>query len=117
MAADTQNRVQESGVAGSRQRDSIETKPFYMTSEFMATALMTVALFVASIVVADVDSRLAWILGVSLVGAYVLSRGIAKAGSRSTSYDPREHKLDNDEHTFNGDKPLTREQHKDRSFA
>jgi hypothetical protein len=110
VAADTRNRVQENGVAGSRRRDPIETKPFYMTSEFMSMALMTVALFAASIVVADVDSRLAWILGVSLVSAYVLSRGIAKAGTRSTSYDPREH-------LFNGDEPLTRERHEDRSFA
>ena len=110
MAADTRNRVRESGVAGSRRPDPIETKPFYMTSEFMVTALMTVALFVASVVVEDVDSRLAWILGVSLVGAYVLSRGIAKAGTRSTSYDPREH-------LFNSDEPLTRERHEDRSFA
>jgi hypothetical protein len=102
--------VRESGVAGSRRRDSSETKPFYMTSEFLSTALMTVALFVASMVVADIDSRLAWILGVSLVGAYVLSRGIAKAGTRSTSYDPREH-------MFNSDEPLTRERHEDRSFA
>jgi len=109
MAADTRNRVRESGVAGPRRRDLVETRPFYMTSEFMATALMTVALFIASIVVEDVDSRLAWILGVGLVGAYVVSRGIAKAGTRSTSYDPREQMF--------SDEPLTRERNEDRSFA
>lgn len=89
---------------GTGRRDPIETKPFYMTSEFMVTALMTVSLFIASLVVDDVDSRLAWILGVSLVGAYVLSRGIAKAGTRSTSSDPREDLLHRD-----ADAPLTAE--------
>ena len=110
MAADTRNSVRGSGVGVSRRRDSIETKPFYMTSEFLSTALMTVALFISSMVVEDIDSRLAWILGVSLVGAYVLSRGIAKAGTRSTSYDPREDMFDRDE-------PLSRERHGDRSVA
>ena len=74
-------------------RSSTETKPFFLTSEFMVLVLMTVSLFIASAVVADVDSKLAWILGSSLVGAYILSRGIAKAGSRSRSVDPREDML------------------------
>jgi hypothetical protein len=78
------------------RRAGIETKPFYLTSEFLVTVLMTVSLFIASMVVDDLDSRLAWILGVSLVGAYVLSRGIAKAGTRSMSYDPREVMFDHD---------------------
>jgi len=63
-----------------RGRAPIETKPFFMTSEFLLLVLMTVSLFIASAVVDDVDSRLAWILGVSLVGAYIISRGSAKAG-------------------------------------
>ena len=84
----------------------VETKPFYMTSEFMALAAMTVALFIASLTLDDVDSRLAWVLGVSLVGAYILSRGIAKAGSRSTSYDPRE---EMHRHDVDRDAPMTRE--------
>ena len=109
MSADTRSRVQGTGVAVPRQRP-IETKPFYLTSEFIVTALMTVSLFIASMVVDDLDSRLAWILGVSLVGAYVLSRGIAKAGTRSTSYDPRED-------MFDRDRPLTRERDAERSIA
>lgn len=88
-----------------RRRDAIETKPFFMTSEFLLLVLMTVSLFIASAVVDDVDSRLAWILGVSLVGAYIISRGIAKAGSKSVSYDPREHLLDPD---GDRDAPITR---------
>jgi hypothetical protein len=103
MATNTRSRVRGTGVVAPQRRDSIETKPFYLTSEFMATALMTVALFIASMVLEDLDSRLAWILGVSLVGVYVLSRGIAKAGTQSTAYDPREDLLDD------RDRPLMRD--------
>jgi hypothetical protein len=92
--AQTRANVQTRSPGSVRARRSFtETKPFFLTSEFMALVLMTVSLFVASAVVDDVDSRLAWILGVSLVGAYILSRGIAKAGSRSRSSDPREDML------------------------
>ncbi len=55
---------------------------------------MTLALFMASAVVDDLDSRLAWILGSSMVGAYIVSRGIAKSGTKSSSHDPREDMLD-----------------------
>lgn len=75
---------------GRRIPNRAETKPFYLTSEFMVTAAMVISLFIASMVVDDVDARLAWILGVSLVGAYVLSRGIAKSGTSSHAYDPRD---------------------------
>jgi hypothetical protein len=85
----------------------IETKPFYMTSEFMVLTAMTVSLFIASMVVDDLDSRLAWILGVSLVGAYILSRGIAKSGTSSRSYDPREDV--SRDRTRDSDAQLTRE--------
>jgi len=49
-------------------RTPTETKPFFLTSEFMVLALMTTCLFIASAVVDDVDWRLAWILGSSMVG-------------------------------------------------
>ncbi len=71
-------------------RTPTETKPFFLTSEFMVLVVMTVALFIASAVVDDLDSRLAWILGSGMVAAYILSRGIAKAATKSWSYDPRE---------------------------
>ncbi len=77
-------------------RAPTETRPFFMTSEFMVLVVMTVALFIASAVVDDVDSQLAWILGSAMVGAYILSRGIAKAATRSSSYDPREDLIDRD---------------------
>jgi hypothetical protein len=80
--------------ARTERRYPVETKPFFMTSEFAVLVLMTVCLFIASAVVDDVDARLAWILGSSLVGAYIVSRGIAKSGTKSRSYDPREDLLE-----------------------
>lgn len=89
-------RPRSTRYAGRTVREPTETKPFFLTSEFAALGLMTVALFIASAVVSDVDSRLAWILGSSMVGAYILSRGIAKSGTKSWSHDPREDLVDAD---------------------
>jgi len=93
MATNTVTRGRTATV-GLRRPTWTETKPFFMTSEFAVLVLMTVSLFIASTVLSDVDSRLAWILGTALVGAYILSRGIAKASTPSTAYDPREDLLD-----------------------
>jgi len=38
----------------------------------------------------DLDTRLFWILTTVATSFYMLSRGIAKSGSRSRAYDPRE---------------------------
>jgi hypothetical protein len=82
-----------------------ETKPFFLTSEFVFLVLFTLSLFIASAVVEDVDSQLAWILGTGLVGSYILSRGIAKSGTKSTSADPREDML---RERLSTDKPRVR---------
>jgi hypothetical protein len=92
MATNTAARGQTVRL-GTRSRTSSETKPFSLTSEFMALVAMTVSLFIASALVDDVDLRLAWILGTALVGAYILSRGIAKAATRSRANDPRDDML------------------------
>ena len=67
-----------------------ETKPFFLTSEFLAVVVTAIALAIAASTDDTVDGWRFWILTVALVGAYILSRGIAKAGSRSPAYDPRE---------------------------
>jgi hypothetical protein len=76
------------GYAG--RRDPIETKPFFMTSEFLATLLCVIAVAITAASVADLDSRLSTALISGLVAAYTISRGIAKSGTRSHSFDPRE---------------------------
>ncbi len=67
-----------------------ETKPFYMTSEFLGTLLTIVAVAITAGVAADLDSHRALPLIAGLVAAYTLSRGIAKSGTRSRASDPRD---------------------------
>jgi hypothetical protein len=67
-----------------------ETKPFFMTSEFLSTLLCVIAVAITAGVAEDIDSRLATALIAGLVAFYTLSRGIAKAGTRSRATDPRD---------------------------
>jgi hypothetical protein len=67
-----------------------ETKPFFLTSEFLVFVLFVMGLGIGTATSDDVDPRLFWILATIATAAYMLSRGIAKAASRSRAYDPRE---------------------------
>jgi hypothetical protein len=67
-----------------------ETKPFFMTSEFLCTLLCVIAVAVTAGVAEDLDSRLGMALIAGLVAFYTLSRGIAKSGTRSRATDPRD---------------------------
>jgi hypothetical protein len=79
------------GYGGMRMnRGPIETKPFFLTSEFLASLLAVIAVAITAASVSDLDSRLATALISGLVAAYTISRGIAKSGTRSRAFDPRE---------------------------
>jgi hypothetical protein len=78
------------GGMGLRQAFPIETKPFFLTSEFWGTVALIVGLAIAAGTSESIDARLFWTLATGLTAAYVLSRGIAKSGTRSRSWDPRE---------------------------
>jgi hypothetical protein len=79
------------GYGGMRMnRGPIETKPFFLTSEFLATLLCVIAVAITAATAADLDSRLSTALISGLVAAYTISRGIAKSGTRSRAFDPRE---------------------------
>jgi hypothetical protein len=67
-----------------------ETKPFYLTSEFLVYAIFMISLGIAAATDATIDSRFFWIWGTVATAAYMLSRGVAKAGSSSRAHDPRE---------------------------
>jgi hypothetical protein len=67
-----------------------ETKPFYLTSEFLVYALFMISLGIAAATDATIDSRFFWTWGTVATVAYMLSRGVAKSGSRSRAHDPRE---------------------------
>jgi hypothetical protein len=80
------------GVYGRPMRSSypIETKPFFLTSEFLFPLLAWLGLLITTLVNDDIDARRFWYLTVALLIGYMLSRGIAKSGTKSRSWDPRE---------------------------
>ena len=59
-----------------------EARPGIMTSEFLLTLLAATTLVIAGYVSDAFPERLAWAFFAGIVAAYVLSRGIAKAGSK-----------------------------------
>ncbi|MGH9051174.1 MAG: hypothetical protein ACRDY4_15705 [Acidimicrobiia bacterium] len=59
-----------------------EARPGLLTSEFMLTILTAVTLVVAGYISDTFPQRLAWMLFAGVIAAYILSRGIAKAGSK-----------------------------------
>jgi hypothetical protein len=59
-----------------------EARPGIMTSEFLLTLLAAAVVVIAGYVSDTFSNDLAWALFAGIVAAYVLSRGIAKAGSK-----------------------------------
>ena len=59
-----------------------ETKPFFLTSEFVIYVLFVMGLAIGTASSDDVDPRLFWILTTVATSFYMLSRGISKSGSR-----------------------------------
>jgi hypothetical protein len=78
------------GGQRARRQYPIETKPFFLTSEFAALVSAIVALAITAAVDNSIDAWRFWLLATPLVALYMLSRGIAKAGTKSNSFDPRE---------------------------
>jgi hypothetical protein len=61
---------------------STEARPGVLTTEMWMTWVGAIVLVVAAYVSDTFDNDLGWILAASLFGAYILSRGFAKSGSR-----------------------------------
>lgn len=87
-AAERYPVVERGGARRGGLRWEGETKPFFLTSEFIAYVLTVVGVLIAAAVVsATVDhpdyfrADEAWFLITILTVGYVVSRGIAKAGS------------------------------------
>jgi hypothetical protein len=80
------------GMGYGRPRPSypIETKPFFLTSEFVLPLLAWFGLLITTLTNDTIDARRFWELTVALLIGYMLSRGIAKSGTKSRSWDPRE---------------------------
>jgi hypothetical protein len=73
-----------------RRQYPIETKPFFLTSEFAAAVLAVIALAITAAASDSIDAWRFWLLTTGITSAYLLSRGIAKSGTRSNASDPRE---------------------------
>ena len=80
---------------GMRQRPSypIETKPFFLTSEFALSVIAVVGIAITAASSDAFGSWRAWVLITAIVVGYLVSRGIAKSGTKSNSWDPREELL------------------------
>jgi hypothetical protein len=67
-----------------------ETRPFFLTSEFLVYVLLLMGLAITAGSSASVDARFFWEWATLATIAYMLSRGLAKSGTRSRAWDPRE---------------------------
>lgn len=74
-----------------------ETKQAFKTTEFWAYVLMLIALFIAGASIsADADTtdtltaEEVWLYAIILTAGYLVSRGLAKAGSRDPYWDDRD---------------------------
>ena len=74
-----------------RRQYPIETKPFFLTSEFVGAVLAIAGIAITAASSDAFGAWRAWILITAVVVGYMVSRGIAKSGTRSNSSDPREH--------------------------
>jgi hypothetical protein len=69
----------------------IETKPFFLTSEFVGAVLAVAGIAITAASSDAFGAWRAWILITAVTVGYMVSRGIAKSGTRSHADDPREH--------------------------
>ncbi|MDF2752794.1 MAG: hypothetical protein K0S82_1177 [Gaiellaceae bacterium] len=64
-----------------------ETKPSFLTTEFYAMIAGIVGVLIAAQQADNLDAPLAWTLAAAIAIGYILSRGIAKAGSAYRDHD------------------------------
>ena len=85
----TEWRTRWAAPARKHVHDS-ETRPFYVTSEFLLLELLLMGLGISASTSESMDARFFWEWATLASIAYMLSRGFAKSGTRSRSWDPRE---------------------------
>lgn len=59
-----------------------ETKPFYLTSEFIGSVLVIAGIALTAATSTAFGAWRAWILVAAVTIGYVVSRGLAKSGTR-----------------------------------
>ena len=70
-----------------------ETKPFFLTSEFWIGLVVCIGIAITAATSLAFGGWRAWVLIAAVTSAYLISRGIAKAGTWAPSYDPRDEKM------------------------
>ena len=97
MSTSTRGNTDTTGLARNRSRGE-ETKPSFKTSELVVYVLAVIGVLIASQAVGDganndggdyfAADKAWWYITLLTIG-YLVSRGLAKAGSRSSDTDPR----------------------------
>jgi hypothetical protein len=97
MAVNTQRERVAAAPVGMLARLTTETKQAFKTTEFWAMAAIIVSILVASWIVDDGDGGggdafpavRAWLYVAIVASAYIVSRGLAKAGSHEPYWADR----------------------------
>jgi uncharacterized membrane protein AbrB (regulator of aidB expression) len=84
MASEPGNRVEEVGERATGLHD--ETKWAPLTTEFWAMVILIIAILIAAAISDTLDDRRAWLFVTTIGAAYIVSRGIAKAGTDHSSF-------------------------------
>ena len=79
-------------TGSSRERRSTETKSAFKTTEFMAFIGFLVAVFIAGAVLDEANAgglggKQVWLYASIVTAAYLISRGLAKSGSRDPYWE------------------------------
>jgi hypothetical protein len=93
MASNTANRIDNNNHTR-HHTATTETKPAYKTTELIAYVVVALGVLIAAAVVDDAGQQgfgadHAWLYITILTVGYMVSRGLAKAGSYEHDNDPR----------------------------
>lgn len=80
-----------------------ETKPGFLTSEFLSSVIVAVCVLIAALIVDGGDAfsaKEAWTLVTALSIGYMISRGLAKSGVRHSNDDHRHFSGRGDDRNF-----------------
>ena len=93
MASNTANRTENDNHTR-HHTATTETKPAFKTTELIAYVVVALGILIAAVVVDDAGRQgfgadHAWLYITILTVGYMISRGLAKAGSYEHDNDPR----------------------------
>jgi hypothetical protein len=66
---------------GYGNRPWAETKPFFLTSEFLMAGVLIVGILIATAMNDNLDAPRGWLYAAIVAAAYIVSRGLAKSGT------------------------------------